>query len=226
MFLHDSRFLRIQPAFFQEYRVGHGNLADVVQEAAPFERGQIVVVESERTSERGRIRRKALTVPLRARIARFNRRTQAKQHRFSRTSDRMRACSSAVSNGLVTKSSAPASMPFNLSCLSRCEVTITMGMNRVAVFSFSCRQISKPWPCGATRSISTRSGGCVAQALNTASADCTTETLCPSRVRRRFRNRELVSSSSAMRIDAGAFTIDLTMQDKGRGSALVLVICQ
>src|SRR5437899_35798 len=92
--------------------------------------------------------------------------------------------------------------------------------------SFSCRQISKPWPCGATRSISTRSGGCAAQALNTASADSTTETLCPSRVRRRFRNRELVSSSSAMRIDAGAFTIDLTMQDKGRGSVLVLVICQ
>jgi hypothetical protein len=43
-------------------------------------------------------------------------------------------------------------------------------------------------------------------------------------VRRRFRNRELVSSSSAMRIDAGAFTIDLEMQDKGRGGDLVLVV--
>src|SRR5436190_20357552 len=130
----------------------------------------------------------------------------------------MRACSSAESNGLLRKSSAPASMPFNLSCLSDCDVTMTTGMNRVEMFSLLRRQISNPCPSGATRSIRTRSGGFAEQADSTPSPVGTIETLCPSRVSSRFRNSELVASSSAIRIDAGACTIGSVMQYKGRGA--------
>jgi len=55
-------------------------------------------------------------------------------YRFTRTSERTRANSSACSKGLVTKSSAPASMARSF-CSWPLAVTITTGRKEVASFA-------------------------------------------------------------------------------------------
>ena len=62
-------------------------------------------------------------------------------YRFTRTSERTRASSSACSNGLVTKSSAPASMLRSF-CSSPLAVTITTGRNEVVGSARIRRQVS------------------------------------------------------------------------------------
>ncbi len=73
-----------------------------------------------------------------------------------RSSDRTRASSSAGTNGLVTKSSAPDSSAPAFSC-SPLAVTITTGMKLVAGSARSARQTAWPSRPGITMSSRTRS---------------------------------------------------------------------
>jgi hypothetical protein len=84
MLTHDARLLRIQFALLEEDGVRHGNLADVVQEPAAFQRRKIRFIESERPSEGRRVPGETLTMAARTRIARFDGGTQSEQHGFGR----------------------------------------------------------------------------------------------------------------------------------------------
>src|SRR5436190_8136992 len=125
----------------------------------------------------------------------------------------MRACSSAESNGLQRNSSAPALIPSSRFARSTSAVTMTTGTKRVCGCCFNRRQTSKPSPPGVRRSITTMSGGRVRQSSSASAAVVTTDTVCPSRVSRRFRYRALIGSSSAIRIDASASMHSSRVQD-------------
>ena len=63
--LHAVTLVGGQGGGFQEHRVGHPDLSEVVQESPVLEGGQFVTVETERAAERYRVRRQALAMPLR-----------------------------------------------------------------------------------------------------------------------------------------------------------------
>ena len=79
-----------------------------------------------------------------------------------RSRERTRASSSGWLIGLVTKSSAPASMPLMRSVAGSSAVTITTGSVAVAGVSRMRLQTSYPLMPGMTTSSSTRSGLCCA----------------------------------------------------------------
>ena len=73
MVLHQGTFCRIERAPFQQYRIRNPDLADVVQESSPMQRDLLIVAKPQALTECGRVSREALTVPLRVRVACFDR---------------------------------------------------------------------------------------------------------------------------------------------------------
>ena len=74
----------IETAVLEQDGIWHRDLADVVEEPAALERGQILGVETERFAEPRRVVGEALAVAVRAGIARFDRRTETEDDRFGR----------------------------------------------------------------------------------------------------------------------------------------------
>lgn len=84
MLAHHARFLRVERTAFEEHAVGHGDLADVVQEPAAVECGKVCLVEAKRPAESRGVPRQPLAVSSRAGIARLDRRAQSQHHGFGR----------------------------------------------------------------------------------------------------------------------------------------------
>src|SRR5581483_8451690 len=73
MLAHHLRLLGVELAVFEQHAIGNGDLADVVEEAAPLERREIALVEPERPTEPRRVPCEPLTMAVRRRVARLNR---------------------------------------------------------------------------------------------------------------------------------------------------------
>ena len=122
-------------------------------------------------------------------VARLDRQREADDHRFGRVevigepleadSERTRARSSAALNGLLTKSSAPASMPRMRLAESERRDQDDRNQPRARVL-FSARHASKPSTCGIRTSGRTRSGGSSRTSLSASAPPPAVRTAWPS----------------------------------------------
>src|SRR6516164_410002 len=125
---------------------------------------------------------------------------------FTRSKDFTRANSSAWSNGLVTKSSAPASKAWSLS-FSPLAVIMTTGRNAVVGSSRSLRHTSNPSMGSITTSSRMRSGCCCRTIARASSPEEAEVTVYPFGVNTASSNRTFWGVSSTTRTVAGSVTV-------------------
>src|SRR5436309_3784692 len=84
MLAHHPRLLGVERAALEQHAIGDGDLADVVQEAAALERGEIAIAKAKRAAERDAVRGEPLAMPARRRIARLDGGAEAENQRLDR----------------------------------------------------------------------------------------------------------------------------------------------